>query len=107
MDVLSGYQMRAVAPLDEIATLVGLPGKLGMHGSKVWPCYLSGEIETIRNYCETDVLNTYLLYLRFELIRGRLNEDAYNIECEVVRESLGREAKPHFKTFLRAWTAGR
>jgi len=106
MDVLSGYQARAVASLNEIATQLGLPGKLGMDGSKVWPSYLKGELEAIRNYCETDVLNTYLIYLRFELMRGKLNEDAYNIECELVRSSLSREDKPHLNAFLRAW-AGR
>lgn len=104
MDVLSGYQIRAAAPLDEIAMLIGLPGKLGMHGSRVWPQFQAGEIGTIRNYCETDVLNTYLIYLRFELIRGRLDEDTYNVECELVRESLSKEAKPHFNAFLNAWS---
>lgn len=104
MDVLSGYQPRASAPLDEVATLVGLPGKLGMHGSLVWSRFLAGDISAIRDYCETDVLNTYLLYLRFELMRGRLDEDAYNIECELVRESLASEAKPHFNAFLKAWS---
>ncbi len=104
MDVLSGYQPRAAASLNDIATLVGLPGKLGMDGSKVWPSYLAGGLEAIRNYCETDVLNTYLIYLRFELMRGSLSEDAYNIECELVRGSLTREDKPHFKAFLKAWS---
>ncbi len=107
MDVLSGYQLRAVARLDEIAALIGLPGKLGMDGSKVWPRYQAGELEAIRDYCETDVLNTYLIYLRFELIRGSLNEDAYNIECELVRASLAREKKPHLNAFLKAWAEGR
>lgn len=107
MDVLSGYQPRAAASLDEVATLLGLPGKLGMDGSRVWLRYRQGELEAIRHYCETDVLNTYLIYLRFELIRGRLNEDAYNIECELVRESLAREDKPHLNEFLRAWAGAR
>lgn len=107
MDVLAGYQLRAVARLDEIATLVGLPGKLGMDGSKVWHRYQAGELEAIRDYCETDVLNTYLIYLRFELMRGNLNEDAYNIECELVRESLSGEKKPHLNKFLKAWAEGR
>lgn len=105
MDVLAGYQPRASAPLEEIALLAGLPGKLGMHGSLVWERYLAGDVEAIRNYCETDVLNTYLLYLRFEYLRGRLGEDAYYVECENVRASLGREGKPHLDEFLQAWAA--
>lgn len=104
MDVLSGYQPRAVVSLDDMATLLGLPGKLGMDGSKVWACYLEGEVGAIRDYCETDVLNTYLVYLRFELMRGRLTSGAYEHECGRVREFLAHESKPHLIEFMEAWT---
>ena len=103
MDVLSAYNARAVAPLDQVATLLGLPGKMGMDGSKVWDSYLAGDIAGIRNYCETDVLNTYLVYLRFELIRGHLSPEAYAQECALVRSTLEAEAKPHLREFLDAW----
>jgi hypothetical protein len=105
MDVLSAYQPRASAPLDEIATLLGLPGKMGMSGGKVWERYQAGEIGAIRAYCETDVLNTYLVYLRFELLRGRLGTAEYAHECQTVREALAREGRPHLDAFLRAWPA--
>jgi predicted PolB exonuclease-like 3'-5' exonuclease len=103
MDVLSSFQARARVGLQAIATLLGFPGKLGMSGDKVWEAYLDGQIEAIRNYCETDVLNTYLVYLRFELIRGRLNRDEYAAECERVRETLRAQPKAHFQEFLEAW----
>lgn len=103
MDVVSGYQARAVAPLDQIATLLGLPGKMGMSGAKVWDHYLDGDIVGIRNYCETDVLNTYLVYLRFELMRGQLTQEAYLAECQIVRDGLSSENKPHLTAFLEAW----
>jgi predicted PolB exonuclease-like 3'-5' exonuclease len=70
MDVLALYQPRANVPLDELARLMGFPGKLGMDGSRVWSAFQKGEIEAIRNYCETDVVNTYLVFLRFQLMRG-------------------------------------
>lgn len=105
MDVLSGYMPIAKAPLDQIATLLGFPGKMGMSGDKVWDTYFAGGIEEIRNYCETDVLNTYLVYLRYELIRGRLTENAYEDECNQVRDMLNNESKPHLKEFLEAWQA--
>ncbi len=105
MDVLAGYQGRANAPLDEIATLLGFPGKMGMSGAKVWDAFLDGDIEGIRNYCETDVLNTFLVYLRFELMRGRLTAEAYAAECERVRDNLRSEGKPHFEEFLNRWKA--
>jgi predicted PolB exonuclease-like 3'-5' exonuclease len=106
MDVLSGYQPRACAPLDEIATLLGLPGKMGMSGDKVWDSFQSGDIAGIRNYCETDVLNTYLVYLRFELMRGRLDPTHYAEECQRVRDCLSKENKPHLDAFLQAWVNG-
>ncbi len=103
MDVLAGYQPRANAPLDQIATLLGFPGKMGMSGAKVWDHYMAGDIEGIRNYCETDVLNTYLVYLRFELMRGKLMSDAYKAECDQLRDYLKLEDKAHFTEFLEAW----
>ena len=103
MDVIAGYQNRAVAPLDQVATLLGLPGKMGMSGAKVWDHYLDGDIVGIRNYCETDVLNTYLVYLRFELMRGKLTQASYLAECNVVRDALKSENKPHLTAFLEAW----
>jgi len=103
MDVLAGFQNRANAPLDQIATLLGLPGKMGMSGAKVWDSYLDGDIAGIRNYCETDVLNTYLVYLRFELMRGQLTQEAYLSESQVVRDGLKSENKPHLTAFLEAW----
>lgn len=103
MDVLSAYQPRATAPLDQIATLLGLPGKMGMSGGLVWERYLAGGIAEVRAYCETDVLNTYLVYLRFELMRGRLTPGAYAEECQRVREGLARDGRPHLAAFLQAW----
>ena len=103
MDVLAGYEMRAYAPLDEIATMLGFPGKMGMSGAKVWDEYLAGNIIGIRDYCETDVLNTYLVYLRFELIRGNLTAIEFEQECELVRTTLQTEGKSHFDQFLANW----
>ena len=103
MDVLAGYQPRASAPLDDIAQMLGLPGKLGMDGSKVWDAYQAGKLGEIRDYCETDVLNTYLVYLRFELIRGSLDQPGYDQETQRVRELLKTESRPHWQAFLAAW----
>ena len=104
MDVVAMYQPRANAPLDDIAKLCGFPGKLGMDGSKVWEAYKAGEIEAIRNYCETDVANTHLVFLRFQLMRGVLTPDAYQREVALVRETLAGYAGAHWQQFLRAWS---
>jgi predicted PolB exonuclease-like 3'-5' exonuclease len=103
MDVLSGYQTRATARLDDIARMLGLPGKLGMDGSQVWDAFQNGRLQEIRDYCETDVLNTYLVYLRFEVMRGNLDERGYVQEQRRVRETLQAEGRPHLRAFLDAW----
>ena len=103
MDVLSGFQGRGRASLDDVATLLGLPGKVGMHGSQVWDVYLQGGLSRIRDYCETDVLNTYLVFLRFQLLRGHLDAAGHANEVARVRKLLEDSAAPHLKEFAAAW----
>jgi len=103
MDLLALYQPRANAPLDDLAQLVGLPGKLGLEGAGVWPAYQAGKLVDIRNYCEIDVANTYLLFLRFQLMRGALTGEQHAAECDLVRSILAKAAEPHWKEFLQRW----
>jgi predicted PolB exonuclease-like 3'-5' exonuclease len=103
MDVLSGFQMRGRASLDQTAVLLGFPGKLGMSGDKVWDKFLAGAIDEIRDYCETDVLNTWLVYLRFEFMRGNLDATALEQEYQIVRDTLAAMERPHLNEFLAAW----
>ena len=105
MDLLAMYQPRASAPLDEISQLMGFPGKIGMSGSKVWERFQAGKIAEIRAYCETDVVNTYLVYLRFQLMRGLVDDARYERECELVRATLKDSSAPHWREFLDAWPA--
>jgi len=105
MDLLAMYQPRAVAPLDAMAKLCGFPGKLGMDGSQVYTAYLAGQLEEIRRYCETDVMNTYLVYCRFQKMRGGLTEKEYDQEIGFVKETLGNLApsEAHWQEYLAAW----
>jgi predicted PolB exonuclease-like 3'-5' exonuclease len=106
MDVLNLYQARGQAPMDEIAQLLGFPGKQVLHGSAVAQAYSEGRLLEIRQYCEMDVLNTYLIYLRFEEMRGLLSKEAYDYECQRVRRMLAAkppETHPHFHNFLAQW----
>ncbi len=103
MDVLSGYQPRARASLDEMATLLSFPGKLGMSGAKVWEKFQQGAIDEIRNYCETDVLNTWLVYLRFEHMRGNLDDAGLEREFALVRDTLSEMNVAHLNEFNDAW----
>src|SRR3989339_618644 len=104
MDLLAMYTGRANAPLDELAKLIGFPGKLGMDGSKVWEAYQQGQLAEIRNYCETDVVNTWLVFARFQLMRGIFTRARYQRECELVRGTLAKSDEPHWREFLAQWT---
>jgi predicted PolB exonuclease-like 3'-5' exonuclease len=103
MDLLAMYSPRANAPLDDLAKLMGYPGKLGMDGSAVWSAWQEGRIAEIRDYCETDVVNTYLVFLRFQRMRGHLDAAGLESELAVVRETLGRIGAPHWEAFLAEW----
>jgi predicted PolB exonuclease-like 3'-5' exonuclease len=103
MDVLAGFQMRGRASLDQTAVLLGFPGKLGMSGARVWDKYIERGIGEIRDYCETDVLNTWLVYLRFEFMRGNLDAADLKREYSIVRDTLGEMDQPHLNEFLAAW----
>lgn len=103
MDVLSSYQPRAAAKLDEIAVMLGLPGKMGQSGAAVTDQWLAGEIDAIRNYCETDVVNTYLIYLQFERMRGRLTEQQYQTYIKQMRTYLAQSDRAHLQAYGEAW----
>jgi predicted PolB exonuclease-like 3'-5' exonuclease len=106
MDVLSGFQLRARASLQDMAYLLGLPGKLGFSGEQVWDAVQAGQLASVRNYCETDALNTYLVLLRFELFRGRLEPSGYREEITRLRDWLRASPEAHHQQFLSAWEPG-
>src|ERR1700734_99056 len=99
MDVLAGFQGRARASLADVAALLGFPGKLGFSGDQVWDAYLAGELLAVRRYCETDALNTYLIYLRFQFLRARLDRPKLETEFERVRALLRSSNEPHHAQF--------
>jgi predicted PolB exonuclease-like 3'-5' exonuclease len=107
MDLLAMYTPKNNAPLDALAKLCGFPGKLGVDGSQVYSLYQQGKLEDIRRYCETDVMNTYLMYCRFQKMRGGFMPDEYEQEIELVRRSIQAWAadddEPHWGEYLAAW----
>ena len=105
MDVIAGFQPRARASLADTASLLGFPGKLGFSGAQVWDAWLEGKLVAVRRYCETDVLNTYLIFLRFQLLRGNLDAVGLEREYERVRALLRNSGEPHHAEFLNAWQA--
>jgi len=103
MDLLALYQPRNYAPLDEVAQLAGLPGKIGMGGAAVWEAYQGGGQAKIRDYCEADTANTYLLWPRFQRLRGVLTEAQHRKECALLRDWMKQHPAPHWREFLARW----
>ena len=103
MDVLAMYNGRANAPLDQMAKLCGFPGKMGMDGSKVWDAYQQGQLQEIRDYCETDAANTYLMFIRFQLLRGVYNPQEYQAEIDRLYHHLNAQPQEHWQQFCQMW----
>jgi predicted PolB exonuclease-like 3'-5' exonuclease len=83
---------------------MGLPGKPdGMAGSEVEKYYREGRIREIAEYCETDVVNTYQVWLRYELFRGRLSEaDFQGSETGLVEFIKAHSnTKPHLAALVQ------
>ena len=88
-DVLASFNPQCRASLDEICRLMGIPGKPdGFCGSDVESYFREGKIQEIAAYCESDVVNTYRLWLRHELFRGRLDQSKYEASELHLREFL-------------------
>ena len=77
-DVLSAFAPHTKASLNELSRIMGMPGKPhDIDGADVEQYFLDGKIKEIADYCETDIVNTYRVWLRYELFRGRLTEFAH------------------------------
>jgi 3'-5' exonuclease len=103
MDLLSGYQKSASASLDHIAIILGLPGKMVLTADQVLSCYLEGDLQKIRNYCEIDVLNTYIVFLKTQLIRGIYDKPQYTSLCMLLKNQIEKLNLEHLHEFSTKW----
>jgi predicted PolB exonuclease-like 3'-5' exonuclease len=78
--------------LDVLAKLTGLPGKYSIEGEDVEYLHRQGRQKEINQYCVTDVLQTWILFLRVELMRGRLSPPDYRQAVEETRDDLTRRS---------------
>jgi len=105
MDAMSEHGAAQRMTLEEAAATIGLPGKLGEHGSNVAALVEAGELDRVRAYCETDCLNTFILYLRWAYLTGRTDAASHDhaILSLVDHLASAREDRPHLGRFLDAW----
>ncbi len=92
LDHISDFGAVRGLKLDHICASVGLPGKYDVHGDQVLQLYYAGEQAKIDEYCRSDVLNTYWLFLKYELLRGKITKDDYLNYIAVMGEFLQKES---------------
>ncbi|MBC8259572.1 MAG: 3'-5' exonuclease [SAR324 cluster bacterium] len=106
IEILGGFG-KANPSLNEMATVCGIPGKLGVSGEEVAPMWLDGRLVDIVAYNECDALTTYLLWLRMAYFAGFFNQQQYSEEQERVRNLLNKTGalpgKEHLLEFLERW----
>jgi predicted PolB exonuclease-like 3'-5' exonuclease len=95
-DVLSSFSFQGKATLHELCCVMGLPGKPdGISGGEVEKYYRDGRFREIAEYCESDVVNAYRVWLRYELFRGRLSASDFQASEACLANLIQARAKPH------------
>lgn len=77
LDFLSDFGASKRSRLDVWAKLAGMPGKVGVDGKDVGPLVHAGRVQEVKDYCLCDVVQTAAVFLRTQLVRGELTQDAY------------------------------
>jgi predicted PolB exonuclease-like 3'-5' exonuclease len=109
MEQLADYGASARLGMQDVALAMGLPGKIGGHGSEVATMVASGDLDRVRAYCEADCLNLFALYARWALLTGRVDPVCHNTSLESLIRCLESEraGRPYLGEFLDRWLASR
>ena len=109
MEQVADYGAGQRIGLQDVADMIGLPGKIGGHGSEVAAMMARGEIDQVRAYCESDCLNLFVAYVRWTLLTGRTDPAGHNVSLDSLIACLSREreARPHLGEFLDKWQASK
>jgi len=103
LESLGGFNIKGLR-LDTLCLMAGLPGKYDVCGAEVLDLFYEGKLEKIHEYCQSDVLNTYMLFLKYELIKGNINDSDYtsylSLMCEYLKEKKPQQSYTEF--FIKA-----
>ena len=104
-DAFSDFGASARVKMNEVCACLNLPGKTGVDGSMVQEYFDQGRLREIRNYCETDVINTFLLYLSYQHHTGSMSKESFFNSRKSLVEFLERNGaeRPYLAEFLEAW----
>ena len=93
--LLSNGDINSISGLDWVSKHLGLPGKSEHTGNAVWDLYLEKKIDEVVRYCESDALNTYLIYVQHQLSMGVINEQELNTKKDTLKKFLASQDNPH------------
>jgi hypothetical protein len=106
MDLFSNFNAsRVTGGLNLLANLIGKPGKTGIDGSMIQDMHYAGRDEEINDYCRCDVLDTYFVFLRSQVITGRLPLDEEQRIVEETKTWLETQSasSPAYEHYLQHW----
>jgi predicted PolB exonuclease-like 3'-5' exonuclease len=109
MEQVSGHGACRHLGLQEVAVALGLPGKIGGHGSEVAAMVERGELARVRAYGGADCLNRFARYVRWALLSGRTDAAGHDASLASLVGCLEveREQRPHLGEFLDRWRGSR
>jgi len=104
IEQLSDYGASARFKLSEVCSVFRLPNKFGVNGSKVFEMIDQGKVQDVQDYCKTNILNTYSVYLRVMMHRGDIDLDGYNrgVSDVITMIEVESNERPHLGAFLEA-----
>lgn len=94
MDKLALHGMGKVS-LDSACAVAGIAGKNGMDGSQVYRLYQEGKLNDIAAYCETDTVNTMILYLRYCVMKGSISKSEYQQYYDLIKAQMAKKSPEH------------
>lgn len=97
-DALASFDARSKMSLDALCRVLGIAGKpAGIDGSKVSEYVAQGRVQEVADYCETDIVNTYSLFLRYELFRGKIDLAQHERSLTALEDYIRSKhsGKPH------------
>lgn len=103
-DVLASFDARSKISLDLTCKIMGLSGKTaGITGADVESYVSAGRIREVAEYCESDVVNTFRLWLRFERFRGTLSPSEFETSENNLKKFIEERAmsKPHLMRLIQ------
>ena len=109
MDRFSQYGASRREAMDVVASLYGLPGKTDVDGSMVGDLVSNGDWQTLSIYCESDVMNTWLIYLRWLRLTGQLSSPDFNAWQQQSRDYLANytqaDGSQRHHEFIADWSS--